>query len=48
MKKTFYEACSDCGKAWNELLDEILKALHIQQLIKWLDRKIRREHPEGE
>ncbi len=40
--KTTEEAFDDVRKAWRELVLEVRKALHIDQLLDWIEARLRR------
>jgi hypothetical protein len=42
MSKTFIEQQEECKKAWNNLKNEFIKVLHIEDIISFLNEKLKK------
>lgn len=39
---TLYEELVEANRAWRKLWDEFFKAIHIEVLVKWLEKILRK------
>lgn len=42
--KTLQQALDELGEAWRELVLEVCYALHVDKIVEWLTRQLRRFH----